>query len=218
MILRVRWHQFASLTCSLILSLGATGRCVDEPFPERPAGFVADQAGVLLPERAEVLNQFLMAGARERGISVYLLTVRSLLVPPSQKKSRLSELGHRYADRWMKDSVGMVMLFEDETGDSVVVASKETDRQFPPLQRKMALTDPLRRIQHGEGLTRDKIEGTVTTLFTTLSQLQDQAKANARRNRIVNIAMGGIALIGVALLLRGTFRKQRAVPPAKTAG
>lgn len=212
MISKVHWHRYAQLTCGLLISLAAMGRCNDEPFPEKPARFVADEAGVLLPERAEALNQFLTTGARERGISIYLLTVRSLWVPPSQKKSRLAVLGHRYADRWIKDAVGMVMLFEDETGDAAVISSQETDRQFPPLQRKMALSDPLRRIQHGEGLTRDKLEGTVTTLFTTLSQLQDQAKADARRHRIVNSVMGCVAIVGVALIWYSTFRKRRTTP------
>ena len=216
-IFQVRWHHAVSLASCLGLALVAPGRCEDEPFPEKPAGLVADQAGVLLPERAEALNRYLMAGARERGISVYLLTVRSLGVPPSQKKNRLSALGHRYADRWLMDAIGMVMLFDDESGDAVVIASQETDRQFPPLQRKMALTDPLRRIQHGEGLARDKLEGTATALFTTLRQLQDEANADARRQRIINLTMGCIALFGVALLLRGSLKRERTMPAAKAA-
>lgn len=193
------------------------GRCDEELFPEKPAGLVADRASVLIPERAEALNQYLMAGARERGITVYLLTVHSLRVPSSQKKERLSALGHRYADRWIKDAIGMVMLFDDESGDAVVIASQETDRRFPPLQRKMALADPLRRIQHGEGLARDKLEGTATALFTTLRQLQDQANADARRQRIINLTMGCIALFGVTLLLRGSLKRERTMPATKAA-
>lgn len=217
MIFRVRCHQVAFLTCGLSLLPVAMGRCDDEPFPQKPAGLVSDQASVLLPERAEALNQYLLAGARARGISVYLLTVHSVWVPPSKKNARLSALGHRYADRWLKDAVGIVMLYEDDSGDAAVIASQETDRRFPPLQRNMALADPLRRIQHGEGLARDKLEGTAMTLFTTLCQLQDQANADARRHRIINLTMGCIALVGVALLLHGTFKKGRRVPASNAA-
>lgn len=213
----MRRHPLAVLIFGLFLALVAMGRCDEEPFPEKPAGLVADRASVLIPERAEVLNQYLMAGARERSISIYLLTVHSLGVPPSQKKSRLSTLGHRYADRWIKDAIGMVMLFDDESGDAVVIASQETDRRFPPLHRKMALADPLRRIQQGEGLARDKLEGTATALFTTLRQLQDQANADARRQRIINLTMGCIALFGVALLLRGSLKRERTMPATKAA-
>lgn len=214
MIFRVRCHQFASLTCGLSLALVATGSCDDEPFPEKPAGLVADQASVLLPERAEALNQYLMAGARERGISVYLLTVHSLWVPPSQKKARLSELGHRYVERWVGGSVGMVLIFEDEGGEAAVLASRETDRQFPPFTRHMALGAPLRQIQRGGRLSRDKVEASARTILAGLSQLQDEAAAAARRDRMVNRAMGGIVLLAAAvLLLLHGFGKKRTPPP-----
>lgn len=195
------------LACGLCLPLWAMGREADEPFPDKPAGLVADRAAVLLPERAAALNQYLMAGAHEKAISVYLLTVPALGVPASGRKGRLSELGHRYADRWLGEALGMVMLFDDESGDAVVIASRETDRRFPPLLRKMALAEPLREIQRGEGLARDKLEGTATALFTMLAQLREKADADARRDRGVNYAMGAAVLVGVVLLLRGSRKK-----------
>lgn len=157
---------------------------------------------MLLPERAEALNQYLMAGAREHGVSVYLLTVNSPGVRAFRKTTRLSELGHRYADRWLRDAVGMMILFDDDARAAVVVASRETDRRFPPLQRNMVLDEPLRLVQRGEGLSRDKLEVT----------------AAARRHRIANVAMGGIALVGVALVLRSTLRRDRKAPSTPAAG
>lgn len=217
MIFRVRCHHFSSLACALGVAFGTTGRGDDEPFPGKPAGLVADQAGVLLPERAGVLNQYLMAGAREHGVSVYLLTVNSPGVRAAAKTPRLSALGHRYADRWLPDAVGMIILFDDDARAAVVVASRETDRRFPPLQRNMVLDEPLRQLQRGEGLSRDKLEVTATTLFTALSQLQDQANADARRHRMINLAMAAIALVGVALLLRGSLKKVPGVQTPKAA-
>ena len=217
MIFRVRSHHFALLACGLGLAFAATGRDDDEPFPEKPAGLVVDQAGVLLPERAAALNQDLMAGAREHGVSIYLLTVNSPGVRVAEKTVRLSALGHRYADRWLPDAVGMIILFDDDARAAVVVASRETDRRFPPLQRKMILDGPLRRVQRGEGLSRDKLEVTAMALLTTLSQLLEKADADARRHRIANMAMGGIALVGLALVLRSTLRRERKAPATPAA-
>ena len=200
-------HLPVSLTCGLFLALGAMGRGEGEPFPEKPAQLVADGAAVLLPERAAALNRYLMAGAKEKAITVYVLTVPTLGVPAAGRKARLSELGHRYAEGWLKGALGMVMLFDDESGDAVVIASRETDRRFPPLLRQMALAEPLREIQRGEGLARDKLEGTAMALFTMLGQLREKADAAARRDRRVNYAMGAVVLAGVVLLLLGSRRK-----------
>ena len=199
--------------CCLGLAVTAPLRSDDEPFPERPAGLVADKARVMLPAGADALNQELLAGQRERGISVYVLTVPALHVVPRARKGRLSELGHRYVERWVGGSVGMVLIFEDEGGEAAVLASRETDRQFPPFTRNMALGDPLQRIQRGGGLARDKVEASARTILAGLSQLQDEAAAAARRDRMVNRTMGGIVLLAAAVVLHG-FWKKRTPPPA----
>ena len=218
MIPRVPSLRPALLACCLGLALTAPLRSDDEPFPERPAGLVADKARVMLPAGADALNQELLAGQRERGIAVYVLTVPALHVASAARKRRLSELGHRYVERWVGRSVGMVLIFEDEGGEAAVLASGETDRQFPPFTRNMAMGEPLRRIQRGGGLARDKVEASARTILAGLSQLQDEAAAAARRDRLVNRTMGGIVLLATVLLLLHAFWKKRTPPPgAKTS-
>ena len=99
MISRERRLRLALLACFLSLTLTAPGRDDYDPFPEKPARLVADQAGVVLPAGADALNRELLAGQRDRGIAVYVLTVPALHVAPSERKGRLSELGHRYVER-----------------------------------------------------------------------------------------------------------------------
>ena len=207
MISRVRYLHLVLLACCPSLALAAPARDDFDPFLEKPAGLVADQAGVMLPAGAEALNRELLAGQRERGIAVYVLTVPALHVAPSARKGRLSELGHRYVERWVGGTVGMVLIFEDEGGEAAVLASHETDRQFPPFSRNMALSEPLRRIQRGRGLARDKVEASARTILAGLGQLQDEAAAAARRDRLVNRTMGGIVLLAAALLLHAFWKK-----------
>ena len=210
--------RLALLACWLGLAQTAPGRGEDEPFPEKPAGLVEDKAGVMLPAGAEALNEELLAGGRDRGISVYVLTIPALHLPPSARKGRLSELGHRYVERWAGGTVAMVFIFEDEGGEAAVIASRETDRRFPPFSRNMALADPLRQIQRGGGLAREKVEASARTILAGLSQLQDEAAAAARRDRIVNCTMVGIVLVAAVLLLLRTFLKSRTLPPTMKTG
>ena len=186
-----------------------------DALPPRPAALVTDTARVLLPERAQALNDFLLAGARERGIWIYVVTVPSLGAMPSAQPRRLSETAHRYADRWTKGQVAAVVLFDDESRRAIVVASAETDRRFPHFSRNMALGDPLTQIQHDEGLARDKLEATARAMLGGLSQLHDEADASARRHRVADCAMGAVLLVGLALLLHALWRKEPRGPGAK---
>ncbi len=215
MISRARYLHLVLLACCPSLALAAPGRDDYDPFPEKPAGLVADQAGVMLPAGADALNRELLAGQRDRGIAVYVLTVPALHVAPSARRGRLSELGHRYVERWVGGTVGMVLIFEDEGGEAAVLASRETDRQFPSFSRHMALAEPLQRIQRGGGLARDKVEASARTILSGLSQLQDDAAKAARRDRLVNRTMGGIVLLAAALLLLHAFWKKRTPPPGE---
>ena len=200
------------------LALTALGRGEDEHFPEKPAGLVADQAGVMLPAGAEALNQQLLAGRRDRGISVYVLTIPALHVPPSARRGRLSELGHRYVERWAGGTVSMVLIMEDESGEAAVVASRETDREFHPFTRNMAFGEPLRQMQRGGGLARDKVEASARTILAGLSQLQDQAAAAGRRDRVIHWTLGGFVLLASGLLLLHYFGKRPTLPRAKSGG
>ena len=200
----------ALLACWLALGLTAPGRGEGDFFPEKPAGLVADEAGVLLPERAAALNRDLLAAQRERGLAVYVVTIESLRVRPALRRQRLSELGHDYVERWAGQGIAMVLIYEDQSGEAAVIASRATDRQFPSLSRLMALSEPLRQIQQEKGLARDKTEATARAMLAGLSQLQDEARAAERRDRIGNRAMGAVVLVGVGLVLHWLWRREPA--------
>lgn len=216
MIFRAFLSQTGVGAICLSFVFATLGRGAADPFPEKPAGQVADFAKVLLPERAAALNAYLVAGAREQKISVYVLTVPSLGVPPSQQGPQMSALAHGYAERWMPGAVGVIILFVDTNAQVIVVGSTETDRRFPPWSRNLALADPLREIERSGELAREKLERTAITVFQIISQLQDQVRNEARRKRNISLAMGAIVLAGLAGILSSTLWRRRRVSPTTT--
>jgi len=196
------------------LFIGVLGLCLPASnslsanvLPDAPDGLILDEGKILLPERAAELSERLVAMMRERGISIYVVTVPSLGVPPSIQHERLSNLAHLYVDRWLQGLVGVVFLVDDESQAAIIVASAEADRQFPPLRRKLLMKDPLQSVQR-EKFLRDKVERTTLVIVDVLSGLQDEAKRAARRDRMVNTMMAVIACVGllVVILARGKNR------------
>ncbi len=169
---------------------------------------VLDAGKVLLPERADALSARLQAAARARGIRVYLVTVPTLDVPPSRKAERLRTLGHYYADDWLKEGAGVVLLVADDTADAIVVANDEADRWLPAWQRNMIVLDSMRWARE-EKLLRDKIERAALVLVDVLSRAQDEMKKSARRDRIANYAMATIAVAGIAFLILSETAKAK---------
>lgn len=174
-----------------------------------------DKAGLLLPERAAALNAELMAGAREYGIWIYVLTLPTLSVNPSQKHENLARLAHRYADLWTKDQTAMIILFDDESRDAIVVASDEANRRFPPFTRNLVLTEPLATITQGPALTREKMEQAAKLTLDILVRLQAQERAGVRRQRIVNSLMTVFFTTSGGLLLYLHLRKRRPAPASE---
>lgn len=177
----------------------AVGARAELVLPPAPAGFILDQGHVLLPEHAAALSQRLRAAAAERDIWVYVVTLPSLGVPPSKQRERLVNLGDFYRDGWLGGRVGVVLLFDDESGNAMVAASDEANRQFPPLQRNMLLEARLRLIQR-ESLLRDKVEKTALAVIDVISRMQDEERRNKRRDRLVYLAMAIIATAGVGTI------------------
>jgi len=195
------------------LFIGVLGLCLPASnslsanvLPDAPDGLILDEGKILLPERAAELSERLVAMMRERGISIYVVTVPSLGVPPSIQHERLSNLAHLYVDRWLQGLVGVVFLVDDESQAAIIVASAEADRQMPPLRRNLLMQDPLRAVQR-EKFLRDKVEGTTLVIVDVLSGLQDEAKRAARRDRVINLMMAVIAIAGVALVLLVKWKK-----------
>lgn len=201
-----------------LLALAALGQPVTVPglhaemaLPPAPSSFILDRGKVLLPESAAVLSQRLRTAAGERGIWVYVVTLPTLEVPPSKQRERLVNLGDFYRDGWLQDRVGVVLLFDDESGAAMVAASDAANRQYPPLQRNMLLEEPLRLIQK-ESFRRDKIEKTALAVVDAISQLQDEERQAKRRDRLVNLGMGAVISCGIALLLFVRWKRRKSVP------
>lgn len=199
---RLRWLLLASLLISLACAQG------ERELPLAPAGMILDQGQVLLPERAAILSQRLKVAAEERGIWVYVVTLPSLGVPASKQRKRLINLGDFYRNGWLKDRVGVVLLFDDESGSAMVAASEEANRQYPPLQRNMQLEETLRLIRR-ESLRRDKVEKTALAVIEVISRLEDDKLKKKRRDQLVNLAMAGIAIAGVGVIVLVRWARSR---------
>jgi hypothetical protein len=205
----------SSLACWLALLGPALNAAPVDIFPERPPGMVIDKAGVLLPEKAAALNDDLLAGARDSGIWLYVLTLPSLNVRDSIRHERLSNIAHYYVDLWAKERLAMVIIIDDETSDSVFAASPAMDREFPPWARNIRLTQPLAKITSGKGLTREKLDQAARLTLTTLTEMREEAQAKARQRKVVTITMVAFLALGVAAIAYGTLRKKRSNSPTE---
>jgi hypothetical protein len=178
-------------------------------FPEKPPGMVIDKAGVMLPEKAAALNDALLAEAQRSNIWVYVLTLPSVDVRPAIKHERLSNIAHYYVDLWARDRPAFILLFDDESRDAVLAASKEMDRQFPPWTRNLRLTQPLSAIVGGDEFTREKVDKAARLTVTTLVEMQRETQRKARQEKIVKIGMLVFFAAAGGIILYSSLRKRR---------
>lgn len=183
-----------------------------EPIPPAPAGFILDQAGVLLPEATARLSARLTT-ARASDVYVYVVTFRTLGVLPSKQEERLHFLAKDFAKSWAADKVGAMLLFDDEGGLMTVQFNPETDHRFATFAVEAALREPLGKIQQS-GLARDKLEQSAYVIADTLIPLQEKWSKENHRQRIGNFIMGTIALLGIGLIIFSVLNK----PKTPTAG
>ncbi len=193
-------RRLVSLCGAAWLQAMLVGSFGQPPLPPAPDGMILDQARIFLPDRASALSERLQASARERSIRIYVVTVRSLEVPPSRRMERLSKLGHSYADAWLKDAVGVVFLVDDESGTSIFVSSPEADKVLPPWRRNMIVVDSI-KWEREDTLLREKAERAALIMLESLSTAQTEVEKVARRDRVITFILAAVAITGVALLI-----------------
>ncbi|MEI8106816.1 MAG: TPM domain-containing protein [Verrucomicrobiota bacterium] len=179
--------------------------------PPPPPGMILDQAKVMLPEATVLLSKKLRAAATERGILVYIVTVRSLEVSSSKQRERLANLSHFYRDDWLDKRVGVLFLIDDESGNAMLAASELANKDFPPLQRNILLEKPL-SLANQEPLLRDKIEKTALAVIQVISKMQDDDRQTARREKFTDWTMVAFTASCLLAIIAGSWKRKKYSP------
>ena len=183
--------------------------------PPAPVSFVLDQASVFQPEAAARLSNRLTT-ARTSEVYVFVVTFRTLSVPASKQLAKLELLAKSFAKDWLREKVGAVILFDDEGGLMTVEFSSETDQRFAGFAVEAAVKEPLGKIQQS-GIARDKLEQSAYFVADTLIPLQNKWAKDTRRQRIANLIMSTVALLGVGLAVFSALAKPK-TPAGTDAG
>ena len=168
-------------------------------IPPAPASHVLDQADVILPDVEAKMSARLLA-ARLQGAAVYVVTVSSLRVPPSQQAEALEKLAGKYCAAWSPKQVGALLLFDDEGGLMTVVTSKEAEERFTAFLLEKEFREGLAKIP-GDVISRVKLERSGIIVADTLARLQSEAAKGDRTKLIGNIVMGLLAVLGIGLAI-----------------
>ena len=168
-------------------------------IPPAPASHVLDQADVILPDVEAKMSARLLA-ARLQGVAVYVVTVSSLRVPPSQQAEALEKLAGKYCAAWSPKQVGALLLFDDEGGLMTVVTSKEAEERFTAFLLEKEFREGLAKIP-GDVISRVKLERSGIIVADTLARLQSEAAKGDRTKLIGNIVMGLLAVLGIGLAI-----------------
>lgn len=179
-----------------------------EPVPPAPAGFVLDQAHTLLPAAAADMSARLTTAAAA-DVHIYVVTVKSLGVPASQQRDRVSKRAKEYAAGWLGDKVGAILLFDDEGGLMSIELSKGTDLRFTIFAVEAEMKAALSQISERE-LARDKIVLTSQIVTDALFKRQSVYVKGTHRQHIANLIMGGITLLGIGLAIYSALSKPKA--------
>lgn len=168
-------------------------------IPPAPASHVLDQADVILPDVEAKMSARLLA-ARLQGAAVYVVTVSSLRVPPSQQAEALEKLAGKYCAAWSPKQVGALLLFDDEGGLMTVVTSKEAEERFTAFLLEKEFREGLAKIP-GDVISRVKLERSGIIVADTLARLQSEAAKGDRTKLIGNLVMGLLAVLGIGLAI-----------------
>lgn len=182
-----------SPTAPLVAPVDAT------PIPPAPASHVLDQADVILPAVEAKMSARLLA-ARLQDAEVYVVTVSSLGVPPSQQSETLEKLAGKYCAAWIPKQVGALLLFDDEGGLMTVVTSKKAEERFTAFLLEKEFRESLAKIP-SEAISRVKLERSGIIVADTLVRLQSEAAKGDRTKLIGNIVMGTLAVLGIGLAI-----------------
>ena len=168
-------------------------------IPPAPASHVLDQADVILPDVEAKMSARLLA-ARLQSAAVYVVTVSSLRVPPSQQAEALEKLAGKYCAAWSPKQVGALLLFDDEGGLMTVVTSKEAEERFTAFLLEKEFREGLAKIP-GDVISRVKLERSGIIVADTLARLQSEAAKGDRTKLIGNLVMGLLAVLGIGLAI-----------------
>ena len=168
-------------------------------IPPAPASHVLDQADVILPD-VEVKMSARLLAARLQGAAVYVVTVSSLRVPPSQQAEALEKLAGKYCAAWSPKQVGALLLFDDEGGLMTVVTSKEAEERFTAFLLEKEFREGLAKIP-GDAISRVNLERSGIIVADTLARLQSEAAKGDRTKLIGNLVMGLLAVLGIGLAI-----------------
>ena len=168
-------------------------------IPPAPASHVLDQADVILPDVEAKMSARLLA-ARLQGAAVYVVTVSSLRVPPSQQAEALEKLAGNYCAAWSPKQVGALLLFDDEGGLMTVVTSKEAEERFTAFLLEKEFREGLAKIP-GDVISRVKLERSGIIVADTLARLQSEAAKGDRTTLFGNIVRGLLAVLGIGLAI-----------------
>jgi hypothetical protein len=183
----------------------SSGAETDEsPLFPAPADLVLDRGDVFQPEAVARLRSMLQA-ARAKGVTVYLLTIPSLGVLPSKQQEKLEALGQRYTKNWLPSTSGAVIVFDDESGLMNVGLSDEASLRFSDVALQFELGKPIEDAQKS-GLSRDKLEKVATIAVQIMTGMEAKYQQERKRQIVVNCLMGVLAVVGLVLILRSTFR------------
>lgn len=174
-----------------------------EPLPAKPANHIIDPLHVLTPELTATLGARLTGAARDPGVHVFLLTV------PRHKPEEMAKLAEGLAKTWIKDLIGAIVIFDDETGKVTIATSDRVEHDFSSLTVNMFLRDQLLATSRESGLSRDKLVETATEITAEFSKLKRKTDLEEHRQRVNNLIMGAVALLGIGLAVFSALAKPK---------
>ncbi len=177
-------------------------------LPERPANFLFDQGSVFPQEIAQRLSIRLQECARDHDIDIYAITLPTLQVMPSRVREKLEELGSAATEKWLKDRVGAVIVFDNEAGWVTIGISERAEREFSSVSLNMVLKDPLMTTRKRR-LSPDKLEAAAIVLVDGLVELKMNSLKEQRRHSVVRFAFIAVLLIATILVGLSFWNKPR---------
>ena len=149
------------------------------------------------------LSARLAAAAREKDVHIYLLTV------PRHKTEEVETLGEKLSKTWLKDLLGAVIIFDDDTGKMTVTASDRVEKEFTSLQLNLLLRSTLLTTTRADQLSRDKLFAIANLLASGLVELKASADRETHRGHVSNLIMAVIAIVGIGLALFSALAKPK---------
>ena len=201
-----------SAVATVVLMFASAHLFAAVEVPPRPVDHLLDEARTFPTDKGQRLVDFLQTCAREHDVHIYVLTLPTLEVMPSRIREKLEELRAATEKAWMKDQVGGVIIFDDESGWLTMGASAEAQRVFSTVAIHLIFEDPQLE-PTAKRLTPDRLAAAAMTLAGHFTKLKIKLDEEAHRQRTRHIVIGAIVFLGL-LGIAGLVFKKRAAPGA----